>query len=112
MNISELIEQLQDIASEHGDNIEVRLAQQPQWAFEYSMGQPVVVDLSDGDKDEAREMLRNDDLSDVERAEAQAVIDRDDENDAKIVNGAPVLEAGKHTGARPGAILYGRGQVQ
>ena len=29
-----------------------------------------------------------------------------------IVNGAPVLEAGKHTGARPGAILYGRGQVQ
>jgi N-acyl-D-amino-acid deacylase len=27
-----------------------------------------------------------------------------------IVNGKPVLERGKHTGARPGAILYGQGR--
>ena len=108
MNISELIEQLQDIASEHGDNIEVRLAQQPQWAFEYSMGQPVVVDLSDGDKDEAREMLRNDDLSDVERAEAQAVIDRDDENDAKIVYFPQGSQLGYLPGCASNALGWGR----
>ena len=27
-----------------------------------------------------------------------------------IVNGVPVVDAGKHTGARPGSILYGRGK--
>ena len=29
-----------------------------------------------------------------------------------IVNGTVVLEEGKHTGARPGTILYGRGKAQ
>ena len=29
-----------------------------------------------------------------------------------IVNGTPVLDAGKHMGTRPGAILHGRGKVQ
>jgi len=27
-----------------------------------------------------------------------------------LVNGVPVLEKGRHTGARPGAILYGPGK--
>lgn len=37
MNITELIEQLQAFAAEHGD-VEVRLAVQPNWPFEHSIG--------------------------------------------------------------------------
>lgn len=37
MNLRDLIDALEDVASEHGDDIEVRLAQQPRWAFEYSL---------------------------------------------------------------------------
>lgn len=29
-----------------------------------------------------------------------------------VVNGTVVLEEGRHTGARPGSILYGRGKAQ
>jgi hypothetical protein len=36
ITVSELIRQLTDIEEEHGD-IEVRLAEQPRWAFEYSI---------------------------------------------------------------------------
>ena len=38
VNINELIEHLQDLQSEHGDSIEVRLAMQPHWPMEYSIG--------------------------------------------------------------------------
>lgn len=48
MNIRDLIEQLQEIERKHGD-IEVRLAHQPQWAFEYSIDQVVSSDQLDGD---------------------------------------------------------------
>lgn len=37
MTIRELIEQLEDIAGEFGDNAEVRLAVQPNWPFEHSI---------------------------------------------------------------------------
>src|SRR6187200_822424 len=55
VNINELIEYLQDLQSEHGDSIEVRLAMQPNWPMEYSIGavgvsrerQPVVY-ISEG----------------------------------------------------------------
>lgn len=36
ITVSELIRQLTDIEETHGD-IEVRLAEQPRWAFEYSI---------------------------------------------------------------------------
>jgi hypothetical protein len=36
--IRDLIDILTDIADEHGDELEVRLAIQPQWAFEHSIG--------------------------------------------------------------------------
>jgi hypothetical protein len=38
LNLRELIEDLEDLAEEFGDDAEVRLAQQPRWAFEYSLG--------------------------------------------------------------------------
>ena len=49
MKIRELIERLSHLAEEHGDNVEVRLAEQPQWAFEYSIDD--VVAVSDDDDD-------------------------------------------------------------
>jgi hypothetical protein len=53
LTIRELIEQLEEAAQEHGDDIEVRLAQQPRWAFEYSIGGVAVADPeSDGDDEE------------------------------------------------------------
>jgi hypothetical protein len=41
--IRELIDELEDLAEEHGDQMVVRLAQQPRWAFEYSVGDVAVV---------------------------------------------------------------------
>lgn len=47
MIVAELIQKLQDMNPES----EVRLAQQPNWPFEYSIGEIVEVDLAD-DQDE------------------------------------------------------------
>lgn len=50
MTIRDLIERLEDFADDFGDDIEVRLAQQPRWAFEYSIGNIAAVeDLQDSD---------------------------------------------------------------
>lgn len=53
MNIRELIEQLEEAATEHGDDTEVRLAMQPTWPFEYEIGRMEAIDLhsKDGDPD-------------------------------------------------------------
>lgn len=51
MTIRELIDE-QDIATEHGDTIEVRLAIQPRWAFEYAVGCVAVCDPEDTDDEE------------------------------------------------------------
>ena len=37
MNINDLIENLEQLREEHGDDIELRYASQPQWAFENSI---------------------------------------------------------------------------
>ncbi len=53
MTLRELIDELEDAASEYGDDIEVRLAQQPRWAFEYSVDSgdtPVAVAKIRGDR--------------------------------------------------------------
>lgn len=42
MTIRELIEELTDLADEHGDDAEVRLAFQPRWPLEYTVGRDVV----------------------------------------------------------------------
>jgi hypothetical protein len=46
MNINHLIRELQDIRDQHG-NIEVRLANQPNWPIEYSIAGIVVNDPSE-----------------------------------------------------------------
>lgn len=52
MTVGQLLEALQDIAEEHGGDVEVRLAHQPQWAFEYSIDDVVLVEASEPDEDD------------------------------------------------------------
>lgn len=46
--IRELIETLQELADELGDDCEVRLATQPNWPFEHSIGELVAATGEDG----------------------------------------------------------------
>jgi hypothetical protein len=46
MNVRELIEQLTDLADEYGDDVDVRMANQPRWAFEYSIADVQAVVLT------------------------------------------------------------------
>jgi hypothetical protein len=53
MKLNELIETLQQLAQEYGDETEVRLAVQPSWPFEHGIGRIEAVDLNGGeDEDE------------------------------------------------------------
>jgi hypothetical protein len=49
LRIGELLEVLQELVDEHGPETEIRLAHQPQWAFEYSLDPDLgVVENDDG----------------------------------------------------------------
>lgn len=50
MTIRDLIDELTDIADEYGDDIEVRLAHQPRWAFEYGIDRVGVATMKDRDR--------------------------------------------------------------
>ena len=51
MTARDLIEELEYAISINGnEDVEVRMAQQPKWAFEYSIDQAVVVDNKDGEE--------------------------------------------------------------
>ena len=53
MRLSELLETLQSIADAHPDaDLEVRLAMQPRWAFEYSIHSVTPVSLEEDDRGE------------------------------------------------------------
>jgi hypothetical protein len=53
MTIRELIDELEDLREDLGDDTEVRIAQQPSWPFAYSIGEIAATDSVDvGDKDE------------------------------------------------------------
>jgi len=51
MTLQELISQLQDFAEDYGDDTEVRLAFQPSWPFEHSIGAVALVDVNTDDRD-------------------------------------------------------------
>ena len=51
MTAIQLIEELEwAIERNGGDDVEVRTAQQPRWAFEYSIDEAVVVENKDGEE--------------------------------------------------------------
>lgn len=46
MDLDSLIRELEYLREEFGGHVEVRLAHQPSWPFEYGIGQVVAVDLN------------------------------------------------------------------
>lgn len=73
MTLSELIEQLTALQEEHGPDVEVFLAQQPRWPFQYALGDVVAVDANAGDREDIEDFLREaePDDPDVDAARAQ-----------------------------------------
>lgn len=56
ITIRDLIDQLESLAHEYGDETEVRLATQPSWPFEHAVGRVEAVELCEdreSDEDEA-----------------------------------------------------------
>lgn len=53
MNIRELIEQLEELATEHGDECDVRLAWQPSYPLEAEIGRIEAVNLTEEIEDAA-----------------------------------------------------------
>jgi hypothetical protein len=55
MTARELIEELEyAISINGGDDVEVRTAQQPKWAFEYSIDQAVTVEVENDDEEKEK----------------------------------------------------------
>ena len=53
MTARDLIEELEYAISINGnEDVEVRLAQQPKWAFEYTIDEAVTIEVDDEDTDE------------------------------------------------------------
>jgi|TARA_R110000824_G_scaffold57582_1_gene156485 hypothetical protein len=58
MKAKELIEELEYAISINGGNdVEVRTAQQPKWAFEYSIEQAVTIEVEDENTDEKEKVV-------------------------------------------------------
>ena len=58
MTARDLIEELEYAISVNGDNdVEVRLAQQPKWAFEYSIDEAVTIEVQDENTDEKEKVV-------------------------------------------------------
>ena len=89
MNIRDLIDELEALADQHGDYVEVRLAHQPEWPFEYALDQVVAVNTAEDDEgfgDKAEE----------------------DEGDALIVYLAEGSQIGYLPGVATNALGWGR----
>jgi hypothetical protein len=90
MMLSELISDLQDIADEHDEDLEVRLAIQPNWPFEHSLSQIALVEGED---------------------ESDEEFDDDDERNDRPENDKPsktivYLAEGRQLGYLPGAATH------
>jgi hypothetical protein len=57
MRIRDLISQLEDIAEQHEDNVVVKLAMQPSWPFEYSIGDVVEVKQTKKEKQQGEPVV-------------------------------------------------------
>ena len=71
MTVGELIAILEGM----DENAQVLLAQQPRWAFEYSISNVVEVDKDSVEEKEIRQTLLEGELTDQERMEAQSTLD-------------------------------------
>ena len=99
MTLIELIAQLQDLAATHGDR-EVRLAQQPSYPFEYSIGRIAAVNVHQDDIDHCIEALRSGTLTPEEVTEAQEQVDEYENPDNTVV----YIGEGRQLDYLPGAV--------
>jgi hypothetical protein len=95
MNIRDLINELEDIASEYSDDIEVRIAEQPSWPFENEIAQVVAVDLL---------------KEDCEVCRGSCMEDTDDgEQTCTACNGSGVKKAKEDEGIESIVVYLGEG---
>ncbi len=94
MTLRDLIDSLTELAEEHGDDVEVRLAHQPNWPLEYAIGE-VAAAGPDADEDE----------DDDEDGEPEAADDDDAETVIYIGEGQQLGYLG---GAASRALGWGR----
>ena len=58
MTATQLMEELEwAIERNGGDDVEVRMAQQPKWAFEYTIDEAVTIEVEDEDTDEKEKIV-------------------------------------------------------
>ena len=57
MDINQLIEELEELKEEHGGDTEVRIAQQPNYPFEYNVGKVVAVKTNQDELEEIKEEM-------------------------------------------------------
>lgn len=99
MTLNQLIQHLQDLATEHGDR-EVRLAHQPSYPLELTLAQVVAVNVHAEDIDHALEAIHSGGLEPEEVKEAQEQVDAWEHPDNTIV----YLAEGRQVGYLPGAV--------
>lgn len=108
MNISDLIWRLQDIVAEHGEEVEVRLAIQPEWPFEHGIGDVVVVNNGDQEEMQADLDANEADMTEDEIASARLAIMEETERSETIVYLAEAGQIGYLPGAAKNALGWGR----
>lgn len=69
MTIQELIDRLEELKEDVGGDVEVRLAHQPQWPFEYSIGDVIAIE-----KDEAADADPDDDGYDESADQEETIV--------------------------------------
>jgi DNA-binding transcriptional MerR regulator len=104
MTVGELKQILEDL----DDDVEVRIAQQPRWPFEYSIGEVITCETNGDDIDECEAALERKDLTDDERAEAHEELERFKEDNKHVVYIAEREQIGYLPGNVTKALGWGR----
>lgn len=85
MNIRDLIDELESIAEEAGDDAEVRLAHQPRWAFEYSIQKVELADMSKETCEVCGGSCEDDDGNECDNCDGTGFYQDDPEQDGKKI---------------------------
>lgn len=105
MTLSDLINALEELRELHGEDVEVRLAQQPSWPFEYGLSEIVALDMHADEREEIDEFLGEavEDTDDV--VEARLRLAELDAQSRVVV----YLGEGSQIGYLPGAVASALG---
>lgn len=101
MNIREMIEQLEEIAQAHGDEIEVRIAEQPHWPFENSISQIVAVNLSEETCEVCQGSQEDDDGNKCDNCDGSGIYREENKTEDEFF---VYIAEGQQIGYLPGAV--------